>query len=463
MKLVYRLLTLCLIIISYSCEESESITQETNAYETLSINTSEELQDLRNQFNSEVSGRIENSDNLLNNADWNKVLKVHDDVYGYDAYSINIVNNDITDNLLIFDMSDSIYSYRLLYNESLKEFGLYPLEENTIESGRIETGGVCYLDGIDWYYYPTEVSVEGEDVVISSLPAIQIYIYECGTTGGGWPIGNPDNPGSGSGRNPKMPIVETLCTPAIEELTGEEGDCVSEADAWEQDICQKINFQNNDCIQEIWNKMKDENVGYETLTNFLGNSPKAELCLDIKDLGSGVNGNTDPRVPGEITINLNSQTLNRSQLSIARTLLHEMIHAELFSYVIEAGGYDNFQEYAQNYNDEFLALWDYIDTYEDWQHEYMADSYITFIADGLQQLESYFISSSFRNAANNGYYFDVLGEDWNWDDFYNYVAWEGLHKTDQFQTDIVNRGLESKYEEYRSRLESDNDVNLDCQ
>ena len=52
------------------------------------------------------------------------------------------------------------------------------------------------------------------------------------------------------------------------------------------------------------------------------------------------------------------------------------------------------------------------------QHEYMSDNYIAFIANRLKQLESYFISSSFRNAASNGYFDSVIGEPWNWDSFY---------------------------------------------
>lgn len=246
---------------------------------------------------------------------------------------------------------------------------------------------------------------------------------------------------------------------------------LSPADAWEQEICQNEEFLNNDCVQDVWNKMKELNVGYETLKNFLGDNPKAELCLDIKDLGSATNspnGNAGPSGTynnATVTINLNSEKLNRSKLSIARTLLHEMIHAELWSMVIEAGGYDNFQSYAENYDNEFLAIWNYIEEFEPkgWQHEYMADNYITYIADGLRSLEPFFVSSSFKNATNNGYYDNVIGESWNWDNFYDYMAWAGLHNTEQFQTDIVDKNLKNKYDQYRLRFEDGNSVNLDCQ
>ncbi|MEM0942187.1 MAG: hypothetical protein AAGI25_20715, partial [Bacteroidota bacterium] len=99
--------------------------------------------------------------------------------------------------------------------------------------------------------------------------------------------------------------------------------------------------------------MKDKNVGYETLKRFLGDKPTADLCLDIKNIGDA-NGEA-VRSGNSVTINLNSSKLNRSKLSIARTLLHEMIHAELMSMVIEAGRYEDLQSFAQNYqgNDPF--------------------------------------------------------------------------------------------------------------
>lgn len=249
------------------------------------------------------------------------------------------------------------------------------------------------------------------------------------------------------------------------EVLTEDGICMTLADFWEEEICQKENFANNDCIQDVWNTMKDNNVGFETLTNFLGNSPKALLCLDIQDLGNTINGNTAPSGTisnAFITINLNSQKLNRSKLSIARTMLHEMIHAELLGYVVEAGGYDAFQAYAQQYNDSFLALWNYMDTYDDWQHEYMATHYIQQIADGLKELYPELLSQGFINYANNGE-LDYVSEDgWSWDDLFYYMAWEGLHETEQFQTDIVNTEKKEAYDNYRKELRDLESSTYEC-
>ncbi|MEM6644361.1 MAG: hypothetical protein AAF616_15385 [Bacteroidota bacterium] len=243
----------------------------------------------------------------------------------------------------------------------------------------------------------------------------------------------------------------------------------SMADQWEEELCYKENIIDNDCVMDVIGKMSDLNVGYEVLTNFLGDEPTVDsLCFDIVDLESRINGNTT--LSGTysnplITINLNSLNLNRSQLSIARTLLHEMIHAELLGMVVQAGGYSNFQNYAQNYNVEFLALWDYIDEYNvnGWQHEYMADYYIQYMASGLRKLEESLVSNSFKNAANGGYFNYAINEDWSWSSFYNFMAWEGLHMTEQFQIDIINTGLKTKYYQYRNAFESGNSIDLRCQ
>jgi len=43
---------------------------------------------------------------------------------------------------------------------------------------------------------------------------------------------------------------------------------------------------------------------------------------------------------------------------------------------------------------------------------------------------------------------DVYGEPFSWDDFFYYLAWDGLHKTKQFQTEIIDSGKELTYSFY---------------
>lgn len=222
---------------------------------------------------------------------------------------------------------------------------------------------------------------------------------------------------------------------------------VFKADLWEAGICEKDSFVNNVCVQEIWNKMKDNNVAYNSLSAFLGDDPIAELCFDIKDLNDNtVNGRaelTGSTSNALVTISLNSTQLNRSKLAIARTIIHESIHAELYAMVVEAGGstVSSFEAYVQNNPDktEFQLVWSYIEDNlvansgnASWQHEYMADYYIDAMSAGLSALSDDLLSPTFkRNLTGSVFYLpgEQLAINWDWDDFYGALAWDGLRNT----------------------------------
>jgi len=140
-----------------------------------------------------------------------------------------------------------------------------------------------------------------------------------------------------------------------------------------------------------------------------------------------------------------------------------MIHAELYGMIIEAGGYDELQEFAKNYQgeDDFLMIWEYYETHGDfsdtntgWQHQIMAKNYVQYIADGLKELHGDLSSQALKDLYEDGMTFHDAT--FSWDKLFKYLAWEGLHKTDNFQIEIVEKGLEDDYNHYRDvlRLES---------
>lgn len=92
----------------------------------------------------------------------------------------------------------------------------------------------------------------------------------------------------------------------------------------------------------------------------------------------------------------------------------------------------------------------------------MADYYIQYISEGLEVLSSKFISSSFTDKANEGYFDDLINEEWNWNSFYTYMAWEGLHHTEQFGSEIMDKGFNTKFNDYNYAFETYNSVDLDC-
>ena len=233
----------------------------------------------------------------------------------------------------------------------------------------------------------------------------------------------------------------------------------AKAELWEDEVCEKPNFQSNDCVQGIWQEMKKLNVGYETLIRFTGQEPVAELCIDIKDLDTDANGVAGRTGPAEVTININSGKLDRSKLSIARTMLHEMIHAELHGMMIEAGGYNDLQNYAANYqgDDPFMMIWQYYEEHGNyiadqnpgWQHEYMADYYIEYMAKGLKKLHPELSSQAFIDYEDGTNVFD---KSWNWDEFFIALAWQGLEGTIEYKNKVIDTGLEKYYDFYTYEL-----------
>lgn len=510
----YKLLLIACIlgILATNCEQSDPEPEFAPVNEFTTPDSDPLLFNLlANLPGNNASTRI--SDQLLNETIGRilteRTIKRMDDPDQYGPFYSMPVVNDPTDQVrewLVLEATADGYVGYLMQYESVHTFDLLhftgtarilDLERNIQSEEYFEDGVQVYSENgngraeTDYTNCDCEWVIKETDVIgpVTQEPFdadTEVWLHcicdqpdsfdaDPGSSGGGTisdpgigtPIGGGGGAGGGSGGGSGGTIgLPTECGDSGGFSTSD-GTCVSEADLWEQDICIKSAFSDNDCLSDIWNTMNQLNVGYETLTNFLGENPTAELCLDVKALSPSTNGNTTPSGSTSnalITININSQNMNRSKLSIARTLLHEMIHAELIRKVIQAGWYDNFETYAQNYNDEFLAIWDYIEEYntDGWQHEYMADQYIQYIADGLRKLEPFFISGSFKNAANNGYFSPTMGENWNWNDFYTYLAWEGLHNTGQFQSDIVSMGKKEKYDLYRDIFENNNSVDLDC-
>ena len=242
------------------------------------------------------------------------------------------------------------------------------------------------------------------------------------------------------------------------------------ADDWEQDICESESFIGNDCVQGIWEIMKQNNVAFNNLGSFLGERPIAELCLDIQNLNDPTrdvqaNGNTalsGSTIKAKVTITLNSQSLNRSKLGIARTILHETVHAELYAMIVEANGKDALEAYiAQNPQKErFQLIWEYINEFPPttsaagWQHEFMADYYLTSMVESMRELSSDLVSDSYKNyIAVDSIVYPLNGDafPWNWNDFYIALSWVGLKKTTEW--DKLSDDLKSKYDAYTRQYE----------
>lgn len=408
------------------------------------------------------SAALNNSSSVLDAFDWTKIQKLEQPNLDRTAFSAAAWKYDqgmvYLENLIIVKRGNNSHSYIIRYvsndqssiKQSLKNFKgkieVFDLKGNKLAnmvnkenkdslSERSEI--TCIPDII---YEWTEVCIGGS-CEISEIYWTEVeYCYGTPSNDGG---------GDGSGNNDNYEGHN------IEPIEGGEGpgipfyepDPIEDAEIWELGICEMDAFKNNACVQDVWTKMKENNVAYNSLSAFLGDKPIAELCFNIKNLNNdSINGNahlTGTYSNALVTISLNSTQLNRPKLSIARTIIHESIHAELYAKVVQAGGTSNFENYVSNNpgKSEFELLWYFIkeniDSDANWQHEYMADYYIGAISSALKELKDDLLSPSFQNYVDGSVFYvpgDTPGAppvaiNWDWDDFYEALAWEGLTKT----------------------------------
>lgn len=109
-------------------------------------------------------------------------------------------------------------------------------------------------------------------------------------------------------------------------------------------------------------------------------------------------------------------------------------------------------------------IWEYYETHGDfsdtntgWQHELMAKNYVQYIADGLKELHGDLSSQAIKDLyPENSVFHD---DTFSWDNFFTYMAWTGLHKTDEFQSKIVDAGLEKEYSRYVEVSNSESQTN----
>lgn len=157
----------------------------------------------------------------------------------------------------------------------------------------------------------------------------------------------------------------------------------------------------------VYNKMvnNSNNINW-ILENFLDGNKPSQFNLNLQmstTLGNGTNASTatpaQSGMPNTFVISINqnrSENIN-TMLTVARTILHEGIHARLWEFYYRDG-------VGVTPND-FPGIYEHMRIYgKNWDHEQMAAFYRTTIAEGLKQ---------FDNAQHTDEYYDAL-------------AWEGL-------------------------------------
>ena len=185
-------------------------------------------------------------------------------------------------------------------------------------------------------------------------------------------------------------------------------------------------FKNNTKASGIYDKLTNT-ATFSNITNrFEGSKPIFHLYLDVENLGSGANAQTSPstlsKYPFSVSITMDTDYLSKaSDISIARTFLHESLHARLFEQIQSVGGKISMKS--------FPGIYDYYSRHKDstmgWQHELMAEHLRTEIISGLIEFDA--LNNVTDRSGSILVNDNVI--DYTSDEFYVAMSWAGLHDT----------------------------------
>ncbi|MCG8892746.1 hypothetical protein G1K97_03365 [Tenacibaculum finnmarkense] len=187
----------------------------------------------------------------------------------------------------------------------------------------------------------------------------------------------------------------------------------------------------------VYGKLKDNSLLKKTLEKFKGKTPvnlilnqKSNLREDDENSNSPlVNGKTYYGASYNITIILNTeQSKNRPSLAVARTILHEAIHADIYRKIKTNGGLlsSNNTWLLNGSRVDFPSLFDaYNENPKNPYHNYMAKYYREALEFGLKE------------------YATSIGETHS-NQFYEDMAWNGLLDTKAWKQQYINNTYANK-------------------
>ncbi len=320
----------------------------------------------------------------------------------FDGYVMYSNNNGYFNNGWIYE--DGKVTAKLEYPES------QPLTRSAQEICMYETE-ITYTD---WYVNGNYDHTTINEVAVTIIDCWVKRDPERANRGGGG--GGSNNDGNSSG-------YDETATPGVQY--GKHGkigpctDCYEEEEIPEDKIIEDPSFVGTkaDCV---YDKLNNLSGGFKAaIQKFDGEFPVSHLKFTASSsLGSDINAATIPPVNYVTEIQINSNNLNRPNLSIARTIIHETIHAEMFRKLLSAAQKGNLQfkdwkqeevvKFITNLHNNYPGIYDfYYKNYKkEWSHEQMAGYYRNYIIKLLKEYDS---SQS--------------------DELYQSLAWEGLMDT----------------------------------
>jgi hypothetical protein len=246
---------------------------------------------------------------------------------------------------------------------------------------------------------------------------------------------------------------------------------------YDEDIILKdSSFVNNQKASCIYNKLSQSPKFKTLFVDTFGENDNLNITFKIVNDIPGANGNTGlfpgtennyNTTTGEVNLNLliklDAGYINSSSaIAVAKTILHESIHAYLILKHVKCNigtPFDDIIDEIEDKNLEELLNY-YYDTAcsGEEQHEFMFEHMIPTMSDILAEIRDELIPENHQQSAEEAMFInennpiiDSSGEyvndsPWNWVDFYKYLSMVGLHQTNTFINNIQNSP--SKYYNY---------------
>jgi len=171
-------------------------------------------------------------------------------------------------------------------------------------------------------------------------------------------------------------------------------------------IITDLSFLNNSCLSSVYTQLGGSPIFQNYLKNFDGNFSVANLRLSASNtIPYGINAETSPPSNYLIGIAFNANNLNRPGIDIARTFMHEMIHAEMFRKLLSLsstkGEIDVSKLNQMLTQNNFPGLYDYYTRYgiNGMQHEQMAAHYQNTMISFLKNYDSRLTAAQYEAIA----------------------------------------------------------------
>lgn len=306
---------------------------------------------------------------------------------------------------------------------------------------------VCqYVPGDGYGNISSSITIEGITYITYYFHEVCEFVWEgepideliedpFGGTGGSGISGGGNSGDTGSGSSPDpCPSLEGTAVTYIIDESGESLGCIEnavediEAELWEEKI---IDDELDPCMQTIVQDLKGIETGVgKIIQKFAGETPGYNWELKSGSLG-GSNAVTSQRynsTTGTVTTTFDPQRfINATDLSLARTILHEAVHAYIVAYFGNdyLGAKKKFPEFIEDFSKGEYP------TRNDTDHAEFVRNYVEDISYALQQF-------------GQGKGYSISSTD------YQKLAWGGLthwRKRDESGEVIKDANGNSEYEE----------------